>query len=66
MFTIQGLLHFYKDRVCGPNLEYPSYSSETFSNNLLSDNECRLPEFNFSGLLDDENNGKKEYSHIFF
>ena len=28
MFTIQGLLHFYKDRVCGPNLEYPSYSYE--------------------------------------
>ena len=28
MFSFQGLLHFYKDRVGGLNLEYPSYSYE--------------------------------------
>ena len=61
MFSIQGLLHFFKDRVCGLNLEYPSYSYRDLFKQPV---DCL--NFKFSGLLNDEKNEKKGYSHILF
>ena len=54
MFTIQGLLQFYKDSVCGSNLEYLSYSYEDL---------FKQP---FVRLQIDEKNEKKGHSHILF
>ena len=62
MFTIQGLLHSYKDRVCGPNLECPSSSKMTFCQ--ITNVDCM--NFNFSALTNDEKNENKGYSHILF
>ena len=40
MFTIQGLLHFYKDRVCGPNLDRTLlFIRRPFQTTLLSDSK---------------------------
>ena len=52
MFTIQGLLHFFKDRVSGPNLDYPSYLYEDlFKQPFVRDNNFDCLNFKFSGLL---------------
>ena len=65
MFTIQGLLHLYKDRVCGPNLEYPSYSYEDFfKQSFVRKQMSTAWILILVGYWNDEKNEKKGYSHI--
>ena len=67
MFSIQGLLHFFKDRVCGLKLEYPSYSyGDLFQTTYCQITNVDCLNFKFSGLFNDEKNEKKGYSHILF
>ena len=60
MFTIQGLLHFYKDRVCEPNLEYPSYSYEDlFKQPFVRQQMSTVWILILVGYWNDEKNEKK-------
>ena len=67
MFSIQGLLHFFKDRVCRLNLEYTLlFLQRPFQTTFCQITNVDCLNFKFSGLLNDEKNEKKGYSHILF
>ena len=67
MLTIKGLLHFYKDRVFGLNLEYPSYPYEDlFKQPFVRQQMSTALTLILVGYWNDEKNEKKGYSHILF